>query len=570
MALRRPPREVDARSSSALPALVFRPGNVATYRGRRQKELVWLLEILPADEPTAEPATVEVSTLEGAPAYQLVASFTLAGVGLQSSSALREELLGLLRATIEDTGWRIRAGRGRPAKPRDEAREYLTTAATAIAETGVWPAGQLPGWLAPGPLLQEQLPIPSVGHYVALQQALARGFFEEVEGTRFPRALLEKGGVRGHAELRQITPEEELSLPPAEAEALAREMWRQRDELSDRDADALDAVSACWLRQARSPLDRVPIYVDDILRLRHLKPKRGGTGRRGGYEPEQRAEIFRSLLRLQDVWLEIAEVTVYEEQPGKTKAKPRQRTLQSRAFVMTDRVGQQRLDGTMDVEALLVTPGTAFGRFLFGPGRQVALLSANALRYDPTRQKPEKRLVRYLSWQWRVAASTGELRRSYRVQTLLEEIGLEASKNDPARLRARLERCLDTLREAEDIAGWQYEAAWEEELASRQGWLQHWLEAKVIIEAPAAIQQAYLRIQSPAAAEKPTLAAPEEDASLPWAEKVAERRKAARLSQSQAAREIGISQPFLSQIEAGQRTPSERIAVLLQRWLEQG
>ncbi len=224
----------------------------------------------------------------------------------------------------------------------------------------------------------------------------------------------------------------------------------------------------------------------------------------------------------------------------------------------------------MDVEALLVTPGTAFGRFLFGPGRQVALLSANALRYDPTRQKPEKRLVRYLSWQWRVAASTGELRRSYRVQTLLEEIGLEASKNDPARLRARLEKCLDTLREAEDIAGWQYEADWEEELASRQGWLQHWLETKVIIEAPAAIQEAYLRIQPPPAEEKPSLPAAVTEASYPWAEKVVERRKAARLSQNQAAREIGISQPFLSQIEAGQRTPSERIAVLLQRWLEQG
>jgi hypothetical protein len=108
-------------------------------------------------------------------------------------------------------------------------------------------------------------------------------------------------------------------------------------------------------------------------------------------------------------------------------------------FVMTGRIGQRRLDGTMDVEAILVTPGEAFGRFLLGPGRQLALLSSETLRYDPYRQRPEKRLARYL-WQWRVGAHSGDFIRTYRESTLLHELGLQVEEQKPTRTRERASR----------------------------------------------------------------------------------------------------------------------------------
>jgi hypothetical protein len=40
----------------------------------------------------------------------------------------------------------------------------------------------------------------------------------------------------------------------------------------------------------------------------------------------------------------------------------------------------------MDVERFIFRPGKVFAHFLFGPGRQTALLSAKALHYDPYRQ----------------------------------------------------------------------------------------------------------------------------------------------------------------------------------------
>src|SRR5262249_38357972 len=117
--------------------------------------------------------------------------------------------------------------------------------------------------------------IPSAGHYAALQQALALNRFQPSDGSRFPRARLETGGARGFAELRPMTPEQEMMMAPEEAEALAQKMWQQREDLSDLDADVLDAISAAWLgRSPRTASERVPVYVDDLLRCRGLKPKK--------------------------------------------------------------------------------------------------------------------------------------------------------------------------------------------------------------------------------------------------------------------------------------------------------
>ena len=179
--------------------------------------------------------------------------------------------------------------------------------------------------------MDDYLVIPSAGHYAALQQALALNRFEQTDGSRFPRARLEKGGTRGYAELRPVTPEQELLMAPEEAEAMAAKMWQQREDLSDLDADVLDAISAAWLeRGPRSASERVPIYVDDLLRSRGLRPKKSGHGRRGGFESEQRADLWRCLLHLQDLWLDIAEATVVDQdargrRTQRTRAAPSHR-----------------------------------------------------------------------------------------------------------------------------------------------------------------------------------------------------------------------------------------------------
>jgi DNA-binding XRE family transcriptional regulator len=506
-----------------------------------------------------------------------IAAMILCGARLEVPASDQAAAAEILASAAARAPAELELPDGRRVRPREEELERLrrllpralARGAKATSWVVVWleeapwaPAGAAPA--LPAPAGEDYLVIPSAGHYAALQQALALNTFALSEGSRFPRAQLEKGGARGFAELRPVTPEQEMLMAPEEAAALASRVWQQRGELSDLDADVLDVISATWLRHGpRAASERVPVFVDDLLRARGLQPKKSGQGRRGGFEPEQRADLWRCLLHLQDIWLDIAAATVVDQDP-RGRRRQRTRTLQSRAFVMTDRIGQRRLDGSMDVEAILVTPGEAFGRFLLGPGRQLALLSSEALRYDPLRQRPEKRLARYLSWQWRVGAHSGDFIRTYRVSTLLEELGLEINAHDPARTRERFEKALDCLEQDRLISGWQYGDGWREELP-RQSWVPRWLEARVVVEAPEVIKNAYHgldRLAEQAASKPAALPAPET-----WAARVKRHRAALRVSQMVAAEQLGVSRAYLAQIERG-RAPSPALEAKLTRWLE--
>lgn len=397
--------------------------------------------------------------------------------------------------------------------------------------------------------------------YHALREALAQKAFHKEDGVPWPTASLDKGGARGHAQLRPAAVEHQPLMPPEEVEAWAKIMWRQREELSDLDADALDALSAIWLSQARSINDDAVADVDELLAMRGIQPKKSGQGRRGGYMPEQRAQMLQALSHIQNIWLDMAEVDAYED-TGKGKKRRTKQAIQSRPFVITDRMGQVRLDGYMDVQKFIFRPGKVFARFLMRQGRQTALLSAKALHFDPYRQKWEKRLARYLSWQWRNQAYNGQYMQPYRVATLLEAAGEAIDKNAPSRTRDRLEKALDTLQSEGVIGAWQYDR-WNEDAAGKPGWAKRWEQATVLIEPPDEIRDHYQKN-----IEKPVEDHKQQAQGDTLNERVKARRKMLRLSQLQAAEQIGISQALLSQIERG-RKPSAATQKKLETWLSE-
>ena len=100
------------------------------------------------------------------------------------------------------------------------------------------------------------------------------------------------------------------------------------------------------------------------------------------------------------------------------------------------------------------------------------MLSAKALVYDPYRQRWEKRLARYLSYQWRCRAHNDNYLQPLRVATLLEAVGVKGELRYPARIREHLERTLDVLQRDRIIATWQYDR-WDESLTAHPGWAQH-------------------------------------------------------------------------------------------------
>ncbi|MBF0334031.1 MAG: helix-turn-helix transcriptional regulator [Alphaproteobacteria bacterium] len=416
---------------------------------------------------------------------------------------------------------------------------------------------------------QGTLVVLSSGHFQSLREALYKNTFRQVEGTPWPTAELDRGGAKGFAQLRPPILDNEPLLPQEQMQAWAQTMWRQQSELSDLDADALDALCAIYLSQARDADDAAVADVDEILAMRGLQPKRGGAGRRGGYEPEQREEMLRALSHIQNLWINIAEVKVYERDArGRRSGEPSIKTLQSRPFIITDRMGQMRLDGYMDVERFIFRPGKAFAAFLFGSGRQTGLLFQKALQYDPYRRKWEKRLTRYVSWHWRAMARTGEFTQTYRVQTLLDAAGETLNDRYPAKTRARLEKALDSLQEDGVIATWQY-ARWDEATTEQRGWGTEWLTTTVTIEAPDEIKDYYARLveDERSGAHSPP-AAPARPRDL--GEAIRRQREGRGLTQMQVAEMLGIRQGYLSKIERGKLEPSAKLAKVIETWLLEG
>jgi DNA-binding XRE family transcriptional regulator len=415
--------------------------------------------------------------------------------------------------------------------------------------------------------------------YQVAREAVSKNTFQQVEGTLFPTYPFQKGNASGEIQLRPINMDDldQMLLPPARVEEFVTKMWQQREELSDLDADVLDVLCHIWLEQVNTPNDWAYADVDKLASLRGIKKQIRSDGKEGSYPKKARTSLLRALTHIQNLWLNVGQMEIYEgDKDSGRRRKTIKKDVQSRAFIISDRVGQLRIDGFMDVQSFRFQPGVLFGTYLFGPGRQTALLSAQAIQYDPYRQKWEKRLARYLSWQWRVQARRSDYMRPYRVSTLLDAVGTEDYKNRPDRIRERLERTLDVLEQDEVISRWQYDR-WDENDADQQNWFEIWKKATILIEPPESIIDWYKSIEKPPKSEHEARllerpASLEIGAGSPEPEALAhmikDHRKKLGLSQIEASEALEVAQSYFSKLERGVAKASPEIIERIANWIK--
>lgn len=399
-------------------------------------------------------------------------------------------------------------------------------------------------------LKKEFLPVSSSASYQAMREAVALKKFKKDMESPYPTAYVEKASIKGKI---QLTPLQTEAVYGEKLKELEASMWRKREQLSDLHVDVIDAMCATWIVQATSDESRAVITADDVLKLRGLKPHLGGSGRRGGYTKEQRDEISEAIQDLENIWFEITE----KVKRGKTSKTD---FIQSRAIAVTDRGGQMRLDGSLDVMWFVFRPGSIFARYLLTEGRQSALLAAQALRYNVRTEAVEKRLVRYLSWQWRIRSKSASYLQPYEANTLVKEAGIKVPNRNAHRAVERLEKALDRMQTDGLITSWQYQD-WDWSNTNKHGWINEWLAAKVAIEPPDFIRDSYETIT--ATAEKQNIqpkldftnSPPRNESEIAIQTKA--KRKSLKLTQMQLAEMLELSQPTLSRIEAGRKVSHE-------------
>lgn len=402
--------------------------------------------------------------------------------------------------------------------------------------------------------------IPSSYAYRAAQRFASDPTVWSKNDAGYPVTKFKGGGVNGWA---QLVPggndiDDITLMSPNDRTRWASVMWEQSRNLNDIQSDVLDILSANYADLARHTNDAVTIGIDDMLKWRGLKPKKGGRGNRGGYRPDQRAAVMAAMSNLSSLWMHV-DISAWGTRGKKNYV------YSSRAMSITDKLGQYGLDGSIDVHVIKYTIGDAFKACLFGSGRQVALLSRKVPQYDPYRQPWEKRLARYLLWQWRIKIPSGEPEPyTYRISTLLSEARQEVDGKNPTRTRDRLEKALDTIQNDQIIRNWEYDpSSWNENWASQRGWRKRWLKAKIEIKPPKFILGHYKSIKEQRHPQQKALSTP---ASLGGRLKQA--RKDRGINQALAAKEIGVNQATLSRIERGKgNLPRKATLAKIEAWI---
>lgn len=398
--------------------------------------------------------------------------------------------------------------------------------------------------------------------YQSVREAFYKLSFTETEESPWPTAFLAKGSIEG---VLHIKPFKKDHYTFKKHHTIVKETWEESMTLSDLGADILDALCSLFLSKAKHSEEIIEIQIDDLLAIRGLKPKMGGEGRRGGYEDKQRRQVLQSLSIIQKLWISLDKAVFYE------KGKPAETKLEGRAFIFVDENRREYpITKEMFGKTIRYKVDQVFAKYLFGSGRQVALLPLKVLHYDPYRKTIEKRIIRYLSWRWRIQARKGQYLQPNKVETLLEAIGMVLNERTPSRTRERLEKALDTLQEDGLIHSWYYEK-WDEIVADQKGWGQIWMNAMIVIQPPEFIKEHYRPINRNSPGQRKVHQqkeiTPDCDESL--GVNVREVRDRYNLSLTQVAADLEISTSYLSHIERGIKVPSKKIQYKLKQWLQE-
>lgn len=407
--------------------------------------------------------------------------------------------------------------------------------------------------------VEHHLHVMNNAPYQYVREALYKNNFQVTQEMPWPTTPLHKGNLEGVIQFRPIFPQKDIKHKIIKA-------CDQAQSLTDLDVDMFDALCSIFLSKARYTEDIIDIQFNDLLHIRGLKPKLGGEGRRGGYEQKQKDKVLQSLTKIQSIWIELNKAVIYE------KGKPVQTKMKGRSFLFVDHNREEYdIFQFKNQKTFTFTVDKVFTKYLYGSGRQIALLPIQTLHYNPYRQTWEKRLARYFSWRWRTQARKGDFLQPNKIRTLLDAIGDSLNERTPSRTRDRLEKALDQLLEDGVLSDWHYHK-WDETIVQNKGWIQRWLDATILIEPPEIIKENYRSIVKTKKMTHPTIDLQDialyksKGASL--GDQLRNIRRQFNLSLLQVSEELEISPSYMSHIERGLKTPSIKIQNRMLKWFQ--
>ncbi|CAM4263400.1 helix-turn-helix transcriptional regulator [Bacillus manliponensis] len=325
--------------------------------------------------------------------------------------------------------------------------------------------------------------------YFHLRDGIAKNQFEEDEATNLKMYAIEAKNTNGVAQL-SAHKDEDLRLTNNDEAArwttLINGVMSNMDDLT---ADCLDSITIQWLKQAKSPDEFIDFSYRQVLDMCNI-PKAYANGIEY-FRAEDKIKIAKRIAALASIFIYLNdnnEVVVLNEQTETGKQYEMKREVIKRLFVLDSVVlwRDKNTNEYMGIESCRIKPGSFLSRYLFGSNSTTALLSKKALEYNSYRHKYHKRLIRYLSWQWRIRQQYDNLRRPYSIggdKGLLAVMGVKIG-NRPNRVRELLENVLMDLEKEKVISHWSYSEEIDENQVKKRNWFDNYYAKLGIIILP--------------------------------------------------------------------------------------
>ncbi|MGG0233991.1 helix-turn-helix domain-containing protein [Bacillus tropicus] len=338
-------------------------------------------------------------------------------------------------------------------------------------------------------LNENYLEVNNSAVYYKLRDGIAKNQFEEDENTRLKSYPIETKDSNGVAQLSSHK-DEDLKLTNIEEAArwntLVDGVMSNMDDLT---ADCLDTITIQWLNEAKSPDEFIDFSYEQVLEMCSIsKAKANGVEY---YRVEDKIKVAKRIAALASIFIYLNddnEVVVLNDRAETGKHYEVKREVIKRLFVLDSVVlwRDKNTNEYMGIESCRIKPGSFLSGYLYGSNSTTALLSKKALEYNSYRHKYHKRLIRYLTWQWRIRQMFSSLQRPYSIggdKGLLAVMGIN-QKQKPNRIREQLENVLMDLEKEEVISHWEYDNGLEEEKLTKKNWFKNYYSQLGIVILP--------------------------------------------------------------------------------------
>ncbi|PNK24803.1 hypothetical protein CBR59_26880 [Bacillus thuringiensis] len=325
--------------------------------------------------------------------------------------------------------------------------------------------------------------------YYKLRDGIAKNQFEEDENTRLKSYPIETKDSNGVAQLSSHK-DEDLKLTHIEEAArwntLVDGVMSNMDDLT---ADCLDTITIQWLNEAKSPDEFIDFSYEQVLEMCSIsKAKANGVEY---YRVEDKIKVAKRIAALASIFIYLNddnEVVVLNDRAETGKHYEVKREVIKRLFVLDSVVlwRDKNTNEYMGIESCRIKPGSFLSGYLYGSNSTTALLSKKALEYNSYRHKYHKRLIRYLTWQWRIRQMFSSIQRPYSIggdKGLLAVMGIN-QKQKPNRIREQLENVLMDLEKEMVISHWEYDNGLEEEKLTKKNWFKNYYSQLGIVILP--------------------------------------------------------------------------------------